>query len=414
MKENNLFLAFLEKIIRLRKLFTVVFLSTFAVALIFIHFYYSKPKTEYVSLVRYDFDGIEEGKYPDGTSFDYLSLISYDVLENVKNNGNYSSVNLDKLLTLEGGAISIKPVKETIYTEEFKPVEVDSYNTFEFVVDTSCFPSYQVAKSFITDLIAIPVNYASSIYSNISYNKNLILFNDCQTYEEQVNLIKKQRDLIYQGYQNVLDKYGNKIFYEGTENAFSISECIAEVRNFFYENPISSLEYEIENKGYVKNPTFSIQKIDAEIEALLVRKEDNKRKIDELTALFHNLYGYDVGSFDIGAEIVNQITSLITENVDIDRRLEDLYVKRNNIVVGQEASEDFLERLNMFYSKVSELTDTYTFVARNTNKANVYVTYNTPAHVLENGGLTLFIELLISTLTGAIFGISAVFFKKEG
>ena len=82
--------------------------------------------------------------------------------------------------------------------------------------------------------------------------------------------------------------------------------------------------------------------------------------------------------------------------------------------MGQEASEDFLKRLNMFYYKVGEFTDTYTFVARNTNKAGVYITYNTPAYVLENGGLTLFIELLISTLVGAVFGISAVFFKKEG
>ena len=47
-------------------------------------------------------------------------------------------------------------------------------------------------------------------------------------------------------------------------------------------------------------------------------------------------------------------------------------------------------------------------------KAGVYITYNTPAYVLENGGLTLFIELLISTLAGAVFGFSAVFFKKEG
>ena len=63
-------------------------------------------------------------------------------------------------------------------------------------------------------------------------------------------------------------------------------------------------------------------------------------------------------------------------------------------------------------SSINELTDTYTFVARNTNKAGVYVTYNTPAYVFENGGLTLLIELLISTLAGAFFGISAVFFKK--
>ena len=65
-------------------------------------------------------------------------------------------------------------------------------------------------------------------------------------------------------------------------------------------------------------------------------------------------------------------------------------------------------------SNINELTDTYTFVVRNTNKANVYITYNTPAYVLENGGLTLFIELLISTLAGVVFGISAVFFEKEG
>ena len=67
-----------------------------------------------------------------------------------------------------------------------------------------------------------------------------------------------------------------------------------------------------------------------------------------------------------------------------------------------------------FESSIDEFTDTYTIVARNTNKAGVYVTYNTPAYVLKNGGLTLFIELLISILAGAVFGISAVFFKKNG
>ena len=59
----------------------------------------------------------------------------------------------------------------------------------------------------------------------------------------------------------------------------------------------------------------------------------------------------------------------------------------------------------MFYNRINELTDTYTLVARNTNKAGVYITYNTPAYVLENGGLTLFIELLISTLVCSVFGI---------
>ena len=67
-----------------------------------------------------------------------------------------------------------------------------------------------------------------------------------------------------------------------------------------------------------------------------------------------------------------------------------------------------------FESSIDKLTVTYSFVARNTDKAGVYITYNTPAYVLENGGLTLFIELLISTLAGAVFGISAVFVKKEG
>ena len=44
-----------------------------------------------------------------------------------------------------------------------------------------------------------------------------------------------------------------------------------------------------------------------------------------------------------------------------------------------------------FESSIDELTVTYTFVARNTNKAGVYITYNSPAYVFENGGLTLYI-----------------------
>ena len=51
---------------------------------------------------------------------------------------------------------------------------------------------------------------------------------------------------------------------------------------------------------------------------------------------------------------------------------------------------------------------------RNTNKTGVYITYNTPAYVLENGGLTLFIELFTITLDGVVFEISAVFFEKGG
>ena len=66
-----------------------------------------------------------------------------------------------------------------------------------------------------------------------------------------------------------------------------------------------------------------------------------------------------------------------------------------------------------FESSIDELTDIYTFVARITNKAGVYITYNTPAYVFENGGLTLFIELFTSTLDGVVFEISAVFFEKE-
>ena len=42
-----------------------------------------------------------------------------------------------------------------------------------------------------------------------------------------------------------------------------------------------------------------------------------------------------------------------------------------------------------FESSIDELTDTYSFVAMNTNKAGVYITYNTPAYALEDGGLTL-------------------------
>ena len=126
-------------------------------------------------------------------------------------------------------------------------------------------------------------------------------------------------------------------------------------------------------------------------------------------------------SFVIGEKTAEEIKMTIGSAYVTDETID---VCGRNLVTGLPSeitisSEDVHAALSELFQTIVDavkiiLERTPPEISSDIYKAGVYITYNTPAHVLENGGLTLLIELLISTLVGAIFGISAVFFKKEG
>lgn len=50
-----------------------------------IHYLYTKPNQIYTGSVTYQFKGSTEGLYPNGTTFDYRTMIEPEQLETIKN-----------------------------------------------------------------------------------------------------------------------------------------------------------------------------------------------------------------------------------------------------------------------------------------------------------------------------------------
>ena len=88
--------------------------TTCAVALLGVHFVYSKPSREYISEAKLSFEGIDTDKYPNGTNFYYQSIISYENLVKVKDSSSeYADIDVDKIVDKDG--ISIEQKEKTTY-----------------------------------------------------------------------------------------------------------------------------------------------------------------------------------------------------------------------------------------------------------------------------------------------------------
>ena len=177
--------------------------TTCAVALLGVHFAYSKPSREYVSEAKLSFAGINNDKYPDGTNFYYQSIISYENLVKVKDSSSeYADIDVDKIVDKDG--ISIEQKEKTTYAANGQEMTDLMKDTFILKVKSSYFSSDTQAKHFVNDLFSQPLEVASNYYTNITYDYNLKIFDVQNTYESQISLINSQKDLLINGYNGLI------------------------------------------------------------------------------------------------------------------------------------------------------------------------------------------------------------------
>ena len=237
------------------------------------------------------------------------------------------------------------------------------------------------------------------------------IFDSQNTYESQISLINAQRDLLINGYNGLIESYGNKTVVDPNTNAnVNLKDYVSEISNYFAENPVSYLSTLLEVNGYVKDASFSKAIIEAQIEQLTKKKDDNTRKITELTAKFQELYGTSVDILGSSAEMANQIRALISENVDIDRQLIELNKKLDNINASTYAAPAFFtEALSTYKSKLTSYTEVFTVHSKAINKENITVTYTNPNYITQDGGLSVLIEGVLSLVVGALVGAVAAY-----
>lgn len=372
-----------------------VTLGIFVLAIVFSSVVLNRNKEYYSVTFSLEYPESSNYKYPDGTSFNYRKIISYDNLVFAKeSNQKYKNIDIDTMY--EKNAIQIAELTKTVNGNTIPSGE------YTLAAKARYFNSKDVAKDFLSELTNVPIVKVNEIMANMDYDSNLSNYNNSTVYESQIDYLVAQRDFIINGYNNLIDYYSNGLMVtsikDDNNKTKTLKEYLSEVEIYFDNNKIDSLKSELDANGYVKDASY-LETIILKRDLLIQEKEENERKIDALTLQLKNLVNevYSGSSLNPSYESFNtQIAELTTRNVELDSQIELLnkYINESgNVSVYDKLA--FEAKLDNYYKALVEFTNTYKSVVQATYKENSVVDYHYNSIVVLEGSVkTLYVAIL--------------------
>lgn len=399
----------------------VTFAAVLVLGVVGIHYLYTKPNQVYSGSVTYQFRGASEGLYPNGTTFDYRSLIESSTLQTVKNS-NSEYANIDIQTIIDKNAIKVEQAISNGYNDagEEDPTVLPNYITL--TCSASYFDSEAQAKSFLQDVLEAPNNLANSLYDAIFYNQNLELASTALTYEDQYNYLINQRDLIYSNYSELISTFGESTFISANSTT-TISQELAIIRQFFTQYNLANLQSEARLKGYVKSdqPT-EIDKLKNELNRLVHEYNLNQTKIANLQAQWKEMLGNAAGSVIISSpnDFITSIHNLTATNTDLYDSIETIANKlgaqlsggngvKLEVTYSNEPSSTYSEATPTYKETLATITNQLTSYTDQlkTTTTYLYTTYAEPIYTLPSvfelsGGLNIILNGAISFVAAVI------------
>ena len=398
----------------------VTFAAVLVLGVVGIHYLYTKPNQVYSGSVTYQFRGASEGLYPNGTTFDYRSLIESSTLQTVKNsNSEYANIDIQSMI--DKNAIKVEQAISNVYNDAGEAVPTVLPNYITLTCSASYFDSEAQAKSFLQDVLEAPNTLANSLYDAIVYNQNLELASTALTYEDQYNYLINQRDLIYSNYSELISTFGESAFISA-DSTTTVSQELTIIRQFFTQYNLANLQSEARLNGYVKsNQPTEIDKLKNELNRLVHEYNLNQTKIANLQTQWKEMLANAAGSVIISSpnDFITSIHNLTTTNTDLYDSIETIANK-----LGAQLSGGSGVKLEVTYSKpsstYSEAPQTYKeTLATITNQLTsytdqlkttttyLYTTYAEPIYTLPSvfelsGGLNIILNGAISFVAAVI------------
>ena len=395
----------------------VSFVVIFVVGVFGIHYLYTKPNQIYTGSVTYQFKGSTEGLYPNGTTFDYRTMIEPEQLETIKNSKEeYSNINIDKML--ENNAISVSLLTGQATNENGETVTVDLPNYVSIQCSASYFDNETQAKNFLKDVLDAPSNLANSLYEAIDFESNLTLADVSLTYEDQIDYLILQRDLVIENYEELSSVFGRNA-YTDKNSTSTITQTLTSIKSFFTTNNLSSLQTLATNEQYVKSAQEGeITQLTNELNRLVAEYNSNLNQINSLQTEWDKITNSGSTIISSPNDFLTAIYELTTANSKLYDRIEALsqklgytlntssgklvLTKNEGEHINKEATESFKTQLNTITTNLT----TYTEQLQLTTEY-LYTNYAKPIYTLTSvveisGGLNIFLNGAISFVVAAI------------
>ena len=395
----------------------VSFVAILVLGVFGIHYLYTKPNQIYTGSVTYQFKGSTEGLYPNGTTFDYRTMIEPEQLETIKNSKEeYANIDIDKML--EKNAISVSLLTGQATNENGETVTVDLPNYVSIQCSASYFDNETQAKNFLKDVLDAPNNLANSLYDAIDFESNLTLANVSLTYEDQIDYLILQRDLVIENYEELSSVFGRNA-YTDKNNTSTITQTLTSIKSFFTTNNLSSLQTLATNEQYVKSAQEGeITQLTNELNRLVAEYNSNLNQINNLQTEWDKITNSGSTIISTPNDFLTAIYELTTENSKLYDRIETLSQKlgytlttsSSKLVLNKnEGEQTYKEATTSFKTQLNTITTnltTYTEQLQSTTEF-LYTNYAKPIYTLTSvveisGGLNIFLNGAISFVVAAI------------
>lgn len=398
----------------------VTFAAVLVLGVVGIHYLYTKPNQVYSGSVTYQFRGASEGLYPNGTTFDYRSLIESSTLQTIKNsNSDYANIDIQSMI--DKNAIKVEQTIRNVYNDAGEEVPTVLPNYITLTCSASYFDSEAQAKSFLQDILEAPNTLANSLYDAIVYNQNLELASTALTYEDQYNYLINQRDLIYSNYSELISTFGESAFISA-DSTTTISQELTIIRQFFTQYNLTNLQSEARLNGYVKsNQPTEIDKLKNELNRLVHEYNLNQTKIDNLQTQWKEMLA-NAGSVIISSpnDFITSIHNLTATNTDLYDSIETIANKlgaqlsggngvKLEVTYSNEPSSTYSEAPQTYVETLATITNQLTSYTNQlkTTTTYLYTTYAEPIYTLPSvfelsGGLNIILNGAISFVAAVI------------
>ena len=219
---------------------------------------------------RIDYPLYSEGKYPDGSVFDYRSMISREVIEETKkSNSEFSSINVGSLIKNEGIAISAQKSGETepyVYTISLKQSYFKGVDTQDFITAlTDTFKSHVIVEQKVNGSFDFKLN--PDIFERVSF-------------KEQLELLSEQREIILKQYDSWIKRYSAGRIVKGKP----LSAHRAEVTSLLSEDVTTALQKVISVNGYEYfTKSVTADEVEARVESLKAELKLDQAILEKLT-----------------------------------------------------------------------------------------------------------------------------------
>lgn len=395
----------------------VSFVAILVLGVFGIHYLYTKPNQIYTGSVTYQFKGSTEGLYPNGTTFDYRTMIEPEQLEAIKNSKEeYANIDIDKML--EKNAISVSLLTGQTTNENGETVTVDLPN----YVSIQCFASYfdneTQARNFLKDVLDAPSNLANSLYEAIDFESNLTLADVSLTYEDQIDYLILQRDLVIENYEELSSVFGRNAYTDENRTS-TITQTLTSIKSFFTTNNLSSLQTLATNEQYVKSDQEGeITQLTNELNRLVAEYNSNLNQINNLQTEWDKITNSGSTIISSPNDFLTAIYELTTANSKLYDRIETLSQKlgytlttsSSKLVLNKnEGEQTYKKATESFKTQLDTITTnltTYTEQLQLTTEY-LYTNYAKPIYTLTSvveisGGLNIILNGAISFVVAAI------------